>query len=84
LTDDVIALKPTIFVAVPRVLERIQTGIQTKLRKKGFMARSLFNFFLSRKIAALARNVPLHQVCVSTSLLCSVFSLPRVGGGEGE
>ena len=30
-TDDVAALKPTLFIAVPRVLERIQAGIDTKV-----------------------------------------------------
>lgn len=32
ITDDVAALRPTLFIAVPRVLERIQAGIDAKVR----------------------------------------------------
>ncbi len=42
LTDDVAALKPTLFVAVPRVLERIQQGIQGRLRKQSPVVQYAF------------------------------------------
>ena len=32
ITDDVAALRPTLFIAVPRVLERIQAGIDAKVQ----------------------------------------------------
>lgn len=35
ITDDVAALKPSLFIAVPRVLERIQAGIDKKVLPRG-------------------------------------------------
>ena len=32
-TDDVAALKPSIFAAVPRVLDRMKSGIEAKIKK---------------------------------------------------
>jgi len=34
ITDDIAALKPSLFIAVPRVLERIQAGIDKKVPSK--------------------------------------------------
>lgn len=35
LLDDVAALRPTLFIAVPRILERIADGVKAKLDKAG-------------------------------------------------
>lgn len=43
ITDDVAALKPTLFIAVPRVLERIQSGIAAKVNGKGLLTHLVFN-----------------------------------------
>ena len=49
LTDDVAALKPTLFVAVPRVLERIQQGIQGRLRSQSPVVQFAFQAAYSWK-----------------------------------
>jgi long-chain acyl-CoA synthetase len=42
ITEDVAALRPTLFIAVPRVLERIQAGIDAKVKGKGLVTRVIF------------------------------------------
>ncbi|XP_058095958.1 long chain acyl-CoA synthetase 4-like isoform X2 [Magnolia sinica] len=43
LIEDIGELKPTIFCAVPRVLDRIYTGLTEKISSGGFLKRTLFN-----------------------------------------
>ncbi len=42
IVDDVAALRPTLFIAVPRVLERIQSGIAGKIGGQGAIAKLVF------------------------------------------
>ncbi len=42
IVDDVAALRPTLFIAVPRVLERIQSGIAGMIAGQGAVAKLLF------------------------------------------
>lgn len=62
LTDDIAALKPTIFVAVPRVLERIQSGIQAKLSAKPWIMRTLVGLAMRWKLFRIKSGAPLHKV----------------------
>ena len=62
LTDDIAALRPTLFVAVPRVLERIQSGIQAKLSAKPWIMRALVGLAMRWKLARVKAGVPLHKV----------------------
>ena len=41
-TDDVGALRPSIFAAVPRVLDRMKSGIEAKIKKQPGWKQSLF------------------------------------------
>ncbi|KAJ0716561.1 putative long-chain-fatty-acid--CoA ligase, CDP-diacylglycerol--inositol 3-phosphatidyltransferase [Helianthus annuus] len=50
LSEDIGELKPTIFCAVPRVLERIYSGLQQKISAGGFIKRNLFNLVYSYKL----------------------------------
>ncbi|KAJ0482657.1 putative long-chain-fatty-acid--CoA ligase [Helianthus annuus] len=50
LIEDIGELKPTIFCAVPRVLERIYSGLQQKISAGGFIKRNLFNLAYSYKL----------------------------------
>ncbi|XP_021894818.1 long chain acyl-CoA synthetase 4-like [Carica papaya] len=43
LLEDIGELKPTIFCAVPRVLERVYSGLQQKLSAGGFFKQTIFN-----------------------------------------
>ena len=43
LGDDMLQVKPTILIAVPRVFERIYSRLHNQLAKKSFIAKSLFN-----------------------------------------
>ena len=62
LTDDVAALKPSLFVAVPRVLERIQSGIVMKLKQKNWLVRFVFNLAYKWKLWAIKSGKPVDKV----------------------
>ena len=64
LTADVAELKPSIFVAVPRVLERIQTGIQAKLKAKPWIVRVLMSLAFSWKIRRIRAGTPADHVSI--------------------
>ncbi|KAK9121892.1 hypothetical protein Syun_019509 [Stephania yunnanensis] len=49
LVEDMGALKPTIFCAVPRVLDRIYSGLMEKLSSGGFLKQKLFGVAYSYK-----------------------------------
>lgn len=65
LTADVAELKPSIFVAVPRVLERIQGGISGKLKAKPWIVQLLMGLAFKWKVSRIkagaspARAAPL-------------------------
>ncbi|KAK1376630.1 Long-chain-fatty-acid--CoA ligase [Heracleum sosnowskyi] len=50
LMNDVKALKPSIFCAVPRVLDKIYSGLVEKITSGGFIKKSLFNIAYSYKL----------------------------------
>ncbi|KAF8380069.1 hypothetical protein HHK36_027539 [Tetracentron sinense] len=50
LIEDIGELKPTIFCAVPRVLERIYSGLTEKISSGGFLKQSLFKIAYSCKL----------------------------------
>ncbi|KAK9812539.1 hypothetical protein WJX73_007361 [Symbiochloris irregularis] len=60
LTQDVAELRPSIFIAVPRVLERMQGGIAQKLKGKGFVVQLLLSLALRYKIAMLHLGYDAH------------------------
>eukprot|EP00029_Vermamoeba_vermiformis_P011063 TRINITY_DN598_c0_g1_i1.p1 TRINITY_DN598_c0_g1~~TRINITY_DN598_c0_g1_i1.p1 ORF type:complete len:659 (+),score=220.18 TRINITY_DN598_c0_g1_i1:19-1995(+) len=52
LIDDIQKLKPTLLVAVPRVLNRIYDRIRSTVNNGGVLKRSLFNYGLQAKMTA--------------------------------
>ncbi|KAG2445761.1 hypothetical protein HXX76_000366 [Chlamydomonas incerta] len=54
LADDAAALRPTVFIGVPRVFDRIQATVEHRLRKAGWLRRRLFTAVLRARTAALA------------------------------
>jgi len=53
LTEDMQALKPTIFVGVPRVFNRVYDKIMAQLSEGSPIKRALFNYAYSTKKAAM-------------------------------
>ncbi|KAM2032768.1 hypothetical protein ACFX1T_014751 [Malus domestica] len=49
LTEDIGELKPTIFCAVPRVLDRIYAGLTHRISSGGFVKKTMFNLAYSYK-----------------------------------
>ncbi|KAG0610145.1 hypothetical protein M758_7G041600 [Ceratodon purpureus] len=53
ITEDLAVLKPTIFVAVPRVFDRIHGGISGRITAAGGIKKILFDFGFNRKLGSL-------------------------------
>ena len=77
LSDDMKALKPTVFIIVPRVLQRIHDAIQHNLKKGPAIVRGIFNTAWYIKRAFLQWNI-------STSLLDAIVfnKVKSVMGGQ--
>uniref|UniRef100_A0A1D1YUB7 Long-chain-fatty-acid--CoA ligase n=2 Tax=Anthurium amnicola TaxID=1678845 RepID=A0A1D1YUB7_9ARAE len=60
LVEDIGELKPTIFCAVPRVLDRIYSGLQDKISSGGFLKYTLFNIAYKYKLHNM-RNGSKHS-----------------------
>jgi long-chain acyl-CoA synthetase len=58
LVDDISALRPTLFLGVPRVFDRVYAGATAKIKAKGGIAEFLFNWGFARKLYALRAGVP--------------------------
>ncbi|KAJ8621731.1 hypothetical protein MRB53_030260 [Persea americana] len=56
LTEDLGELKPTIFCAVPRVLDRIYTGLNAKLSSGGLLKSAFFKVAYSYKLKNMQRG----------------------------
>ncbi|ESN97284.1 hypothetical protein HELRODRAFT_114357 [Helobdella robusta] len=56
LLDDIAALRPTIFMCVPRVLNRVYEKVMSNLENKP-IKRWLFNFGMQRKLNLLKRGI---------------------------
>ncbi|CAL0332016.1 unnamed protein product [Lupinus luteus] len=58
LIEDLGELKPTIFCAVPRVLDRVYSGLTQKISGGGFLKQTLFNFAHSFKLNNMKKGHP--------------------------
>jgi len=57
LVDDIAALKPTVFCAVPRVLDRIYSGLTAKISTGGILKKTLFNIAYKMKLDSMRKGV---------------------------
>ncbi|KAG9293345.1 hypothetical protein G9A89_007591 [Geosiphon pyriformis] len=57
LLDDIAALRPTIFISVPRLLNRVYDKVMAGVKTKGGVAEWLFTTAYNRKKAALSRGI---------------------------
>ncbi|KAK4437813.1 Long chain acyl-CoA synthetase 2 [Sesamum alatum] len=57
LIEDLLVLKPTIFCGVPRVYDRIYTGIMDKISASGALRKSLFQIAYNYKLRNLEKGL---------------------------
>ncbi|KAL9386934.1 hypothetical protein Peur_020058 [Populus x canadensis] len=79
LIEDIGELKPTIFCAVPRVLERVYAGLQQKVSTGGFLKKTLFNVAYSHKFSSMKKGLAHHQA----SPICDKIVFNKVRQGLG-
>ncbi|XP_058224234.1 long chain acyl-CoA synthetase 4-like [Rhododendron vialii] len=79
LIEDIGELKPSVFCAVPRVLDRIYTGLQQKLSSGGFLKKSMFGFAYSYKLHNMKKGNK-HE---DASPLCDKIVFSKVKEGLG-
>nr|AJQ20636.1 Long-Chain Acyl-CoA Synthetase [Salvia miltiorrhiza] len=79
LIEDLLVLKPTIFCGVPRVFDRIYTGIMDRISAGGSLKKSLFHVAYSYKLRNLEKG--LRQEEASPLLDKLVFDKIRQGFG---
>ena len=82
LMGDVLSLRPTLFIAPPRVWDRVHAGTLAKLNRPGLLnwvLRALFNYAYSYKLHRLKQGVPFFKVSIphkSTLIACQANNLP--------
>ncbi|KAK2372044.1 long chain acyl-CoA synthetase [Trifolium repens] len=69
LIEDLRELKSTIFCAVPRVLDRVYSGLTQKISSGGFLEKTLFNFAYSYKLYNMKKG---HKLAEASPLLDKV------------
>ena len=55
-TAELVQIKPTFFIAVPRVLSKIYDGLMTKVNASGDMKKNVFHMALNQKLEGLKDN----------------------------
>jgi hypothetical protein len=58
LVDDIGALKPTLFIGVPRVFDKIYNAINDTIAGSGCLSKFIFNWAYSAKLARLQAHFP--------------------------
>ncbi|GJN00872.1 hypothetical protein PR202_ga18094 [Eleusine coracana subsp. coracana] len=57
LVEDIAELRPTIFCAVPRVLDRIYSGLNAKISAGGILKKTLFNLGYKLKLDNMRKGI---------------------------
>ncbi|XP_027180647.1 long chain acyl-CoA synthetase 4 [Coffea eugenioides] len=79
LVEDIGELKPTIFCAVPRVLDRIHSGLQQKISAGGFIKQTMFNFAYAYKLRNLRKGLKHDEAAP----ICDKIVFSKVKQGLG-
>ncbi|CAN6444436.1 unnamed protein product [Victoria cruziana] len=79
LVEDIGELKPTIFCGVPRVLDRIYSGLMTKISSGGLLRRTIFNIAHSYKYNSMRKGFKHEEAAPLFDAI--VFSKVRHGLG---
>lgn len=80
LVDDIGALKPTIFVGVPRVFERIYKRVSAMIDEGSPVKKFLFQFFFDQKLNALKKGAKFDQANYIGDALVFSKIKERLGG----
>lgn len=76
LLDDLSALKPTVFIGVPRVYARFQERIKAGVEAGGFIKRKLYEFGYARQLTA--EKAPVGPAAVGRSGLWDALVFSKV------
>ena len=80
LMDDMVALRPTIFVSVPRLLNRIHDKVLAGVREGGIVKRAMFAQAYAAKQRAMAEGRPVSafwdKLGTVAGAACTVVSSP--------
>ncbi|TVU35728.1 hypothetical protein EJB05_17631 [Eragrostis curvula] len=79
LVEDIGVLKPTIMCAVPRVLDRIFSGLQAKISSGGFVKSTLFNLAYKYKQFRMMRGAKHNEAAA----ICDKVVFSKVKEGLG-
>ncbi|WVZ09296.1 hypothetical protein V8G54_013826, partial [Vigna mungo] len=79
LIEDIGELKPTVFCAVPRVLDRVYSGLTQKIASGGFLKRTLFNCAYSYKLNNMKKGFTHGEA----SPICDKIVFDKVKQGLG-
>ncbi|KAF3323763.1 long chain acyl-CoA synthetase 2 [Carex littledalei] len=61
LMEDIQEMKPTVFCGVPRVYDRVYSGIQQKIASGGLLARKLFEYAYDYKLTNMKKGLAQHE-----------------------
>uniref|UniRef100_A0A2P2MK96 Long-chain-fatty-acid--CoA ligase n=2 Tax=Rhizophora mucronata TaxID=61149 RepID=A0A2P2MK96_RHIMU len=79
LLEDIGQLKPTVFCAVPRVLDRIHSGLTQKISSGGFLKHTLFNLAYKYKLNSMKHGHTHYEA----SPICDKVVFNKVKQGLG-
>lgn len=80
LVDDIAALKPTVFCAVPRVLDRIYSGLTTRISSGGMLKKTLFNIAYKMKLGNMRKGIKHEKAAPFFDKLVFSKVKERLGG----
>nr|BAX25027.1 putative ACS1 [Oryza officinalis] len=80
LVDDIAALKPTVFCAVPRVLDRIYSGLTGKISSGGMLKKTLFNIAYKLKLDSMRKGIKHEKAAPFFDKLVFSKVKERLGG----
>lgn len=76
LRDDIEALKPSMFLGVPRVLDKVYSAIMSTVNSGGFLRKVIFDMAFQRKMKYIKLGAPSTKVSLGLSL--AMFGLHQV------
>ncbi len=84
LVDDIGASKPTLFIGVPRVFDRIYAGVYDKINAAGGLKKKIFNWAFKRKAHFIKAGFPVNEVGDSPCVVGWVLSMAVPGSNAGR